>query len=365
MWIKEKLKGMSPEVLKCMYVSLWFLMLACLAFVLNVWYTNFMKSNNDPETMQDIIPMIDSRETLVLQYHNNPYTQTNAKYNGVIQKTEVVVFIPSPLPWHERRQYVNDLFIHQRWLPFQVHYVYMIGTKAGKYMELTLDTSKVQYEEMEKYKHVENIHYIFTECRDFGDEPNNPDGTSATTCKVYQGFLHASRNFDCKYVWRGSDDGYLNLKFFFNTVVPMLPPPEMNSSLYMGNLRDPAQTHWLGEASDLLLSKQPDLQRQVWRMHSFGAYMTGMGFMVTKNVADFISSWTIPPQDTWCEDVVVGAWLMPFKIQWVDANKHGWQMRDRNDFNHQRCNFQLLVHYVQPDDWKHVNNNTGNMQFCM
>ncbi len=161
-------------------------------------------------------------------------------------------------------------------------------------------------------------------------------------------------------MWRGADDAYLNLKYFFSTVVPNLPA----GPIYLGNMRNPTIDFF--RHHDMEVSSQPALLREVWRTHSFGAYMYGMGFMVSMDVAEFVASWKIPPHLTWCEDVMVGAWLMPFRIQWIDANQYGWSVYNRQDYYSAAaiCSNQLLVHYVQQDDWQHIDRHTGNMLFC-
>jgi hypothetical protein len=276
--------------------------------------------------------------------------------------TQVAVFIPSPIPWANRRRKVTETFLQQQWSPCLVHYVYILGTRAGAMMEETLPLDTVQ-EEIDMYKHVDNLHYFLSGCRDEGDEKNNPNGTSATTCKTYEGFRFAARHFEAQYVWRGADDAYLNLKFFFATVVPSLP----TGPLYMGHMRSPAD-EW--DANDMKLNGQAALQKHVWRIGMFGAYMLGMGFMVTMDVAEFVNSWKIPPHMSWCEDVIVGAWMMPFQIHWIEANNYGWSMYNRQDYldssgrNDGRCQHQLLVHYVYETDWDGINQSTGNMLFC-
>jgi hypothetical protein len=271
--------------------------------------------------------------------------------------TRVVIFVPSPLPWVDRRLMVTNTFIKQGWNACDAHIVYVLGTRGGEDLGQMLDMGALA-EEKARYKDISNLHFFFSDCRDQGDEWDNPNGTSATTCKTYQGFKFAARHFNAEYVWRGADDAYLNLKFFFETVAPSLP----SSSLYLGHVRNPAM-EW--NPADMKLSRQPSLKEHVWKADTFGAYMLGMGFLVTMDVAQFIDSWKIQPHLTWCEDVMVGAWLMPFQIQWVNANDYGWSMYNREDYsNEERCSHQLLVHYVQKEDWGSIDAETGNMLFC-
>ena len=279
--------------------------------------------------------------------------------DGTRHVTRLVVFVPTPIQWSSRRERVAATFISQGWKPCHVHLAFIVGTKAGKHLEHSLNASSMMHAEMDQYASHTNIHYVMSPCRDLGDEFDNPNGTSSTTCKTYHGFKFAAQTFQADFVWRGADDAYLNLLFFFKEVEPLLP---RNKPIYMGNIRDATAWTW-----DLSLYRQASLQKQVWRMPAFGSYMFGMGFLVSMDVAQFVDSWKISPHLSWCEDVMVGAWFMPFQITWIDANEHGWYMYDRKHFyaDIRRCQRQLLVHYVREDDWSRISPSTGNMQFCM
>lgn len=285
--------------------------------------------------------------------------------------TRLIMFMPTPAAWTERRRAVTQAFTQQAWPSCMVHAVYILGTRHGANLQYALPTKEVMQDEMVQNSQIDNLHYLFSPCRDKGDEWDNPNGTSSTTCKTYHGFKFAAQHFDAEYVWRSADDAYLNLQFFFRQVAPAL---KGKKALYFGSMRDATVNKpllsltpdFLDPIGDLRLDSQPNLQRHVWRMRYFGSYMFGMGFMVTMDVAQLVDSWTIPPQQTWCEDVVIGAWLMPFQIEWMDANLHGWHMHDRNVYlqRPETCSAQLLVHYVQKSDWNNIEEESGNMQFC-
>jgi hypothetical protein len=190
---------------------------------------------------------------------------------------------------------------------------------------------------------------VFSDCRDYGDERNNPNGTSATTCKVYEGLKYVAAHYEATYVWRGADDAYLNLQMWFE-IEPLLP----RGDIYMGHLRNTRDT------SDLILAKQPLLQRQSFHMlERFGPYMLGMGFLLSASVVEFIAALRIPPKLTWCEDVMVGMWLLPFQIDWVDSNQLGFPILNRVDaIVLGRGNIAvLLTHYIQEKDWATIKDN--------
>ena len=54
---------------------------------------------------------------------------------------------------------------------------------------------------------------------------------------------------------------------------------------------------------------------------------------------------------------------MPFQIEWIDTNDHGWYIYNREEYNSNMCHSQLIVHYVQDQEWANVDS-TGNLNFC-
>jgi len=269
--------------------------------------------------------------------------------------TEVVMFIPSPMEWKERRRIRNLRFLMDNYSSEQIQMFYVIGDRAGDDLGIQLDLSAIKEEEQSYSMHL-NLRYVYTDCRDLGEDFGNPNGTSSTSCKVYRAMKYAYQNYVFKYLWRGSEDAYINFKAFFQKLVFELPPPPF----YVGYMRN----HMHGNDGDLQLSRQPLLQAYVWKMKEFGSYMTGMGFMVSYDVARFVDALTIQPHQSWCEDVVVGAWFMPFKIRWVDVNSEtSLIMGNRDAFHMYNCKSQLLVHYVQESDWFNVDGD-GNLMYC-
>jgi hypothetical protein len=110
-------------------------------------------------------------------------------------------------------------------------------------------------------------------------------------------------------------------------------------------------------SDDLLLSSQPEMQQQTFNMlHRFGPYMYGMGFMLSSSVVNFLGTASIPPKQTWCEDVMVGMWLLPYEVTWLDANKHGFPILDRRQAipMARSGHAVLLTHYMQNQDWETI-----------
>ena len=246
-------------------------------------------------------------------------------------ETEVVMFVPCPMEWTRRRRFIVKQFLVERWTEQQVVLIFVFGTRTGPRLEQALDTSQAEL--------LPGARYIYTPCRDLGDELNNPNGTSSTTCKVYEACVHIAQHYTSKYVWRADSDAYMNLRLFFR-IMPQLPA----SRLFLGRYRDASvyrKDDW-----DLQLSRQPLLQ-PLFGLAQFGGYMQGEGYVFSYDVAEFIGTLSIPPHQTWCEDVMVGMWLNPFRITKMDYTA----------LPGSRSNPSLLVHYMQDAWWDHIDEN--------
>lgn len=251
-------------------------------------------------------------------------------------RAEVVIFIPSPVPWEDRRRRVYDQYNREGWNSEQVVLIFIFGTKTGIGLIESVDVSGVV-----EYPGVKNI---FTGCRDMGDEPNNPDDTSGTTCKVYEALKFIARNYASKFVWRGADDSYINLRYFFRVVMPTLP----NKRLYYGRLRRSTTTQ-----QDLLVANHPRLQ-ELFGIIQWGQYMSGMGFLFSSDVVDFVASLKIPPHLTWCEDLMVGMWLNPFQIQFMHG---GDAFHEQGERPAEIGRDYLLIHRMTNHQWEHIDEN--------
>ena len=239
-------------------------------------------------------------------------------------KTTVVMFIPSPIPWAKRREYVYHEFAKEGWRREQVVLLFVFGNR-------TTDTPPT--------KHLLATN-VFVPCSDYGDAYDDTNDASSTTCKVYEGLRYIVARFEARYVWRGSDDAYVNLRYFFSSVMPTLP----SSRLYFGRLRT---AHKLTD--DLLLSNQPRLA-SLFGLYQFGQYMVGSGYLLSFDVADFIGSLKIQPHLTWCEDVMVGMWLNPFQVTFM----HSMQYIDQPGQLAKPGTDYVLIHRMRPDQWASI-----------
>jgi len=223
---------------------------------------------------------------------------------------KLVVYIPSPIPWHARRRRVLEQF--QRDRVADVDLLFILGTRqGGPALEEEADGLDAARFEARRHRHV--ARYLFTPCRDYGDEYNNANGTSSTTCKVYEALryiAHAYAEAPPRFVWRGADDSYLDLRVFRTHVQPRL----QTCRLFLGLLRFPDPR----SSDDLLLAdRQPNLYA-LYGLTRFGKYMLGAGFCMSWDVVHFLGTATIPPRQTWCEDVMVGQWLLFYNVDFVD-----------------------------------------------
>jgi hypothetical protein len=105
-------------------------------------------------------------------------------------KTEVIIFIPTPVPWEGRRRQVHTQFTREGWQSNKAILIFIYGTRSGIGLSESVDTSGIV-----EYPGVKNV---LTGCRDMGDEPNNPDDTSGTTCKVYEALKYIAAHYDSR-----------------------------------------------------------------------------------------------------------------------------------------------------------------------
>ena len=89
---------------------------------------------------------------------------------------------------------------------------------------------------------------------------------------------------------------------------------------------------------------QPAL-RELYGLYQFGQLMYGMGFVMSIDVVEFIGAWTIPPHQTWIEDVMVGMWLKPFQISFT----HHPGFHDQVFHAAQPGVDYMVVHYMGAD----------------
>ena len=225
------------------------------------------------------------------------------------KKTDIVIYIPSPAQWEARRRQVMRKMRPELG---GAHVWFIVGTLDGPRLERQAQgLAAVRKEAAEEPSPL--VRYRFVPCRDFGDEPDNPNGTSSTTCKTYEALKFIAAHYASdppRFVWRGADDAYLDLGVFRARIAPRL----QTCRLFFGRVRFPTPL----DSQDLeLYPRQPKLYA-LFGISKFGKYVAGMGFLMSWDVVQFVGQSPIPPRLTWCEDVMVGQWLLFYDIDFVD-----------------------------------------------
>lgn len=239
-----------------------------------------------------------------------PYVKRTTCPPADSSSPDIVIYIPSCIPWIERRRQV----LRKMRSELQgAHLYFIFGTKQGKTLDQEVDGLDTARAEAARERRGSPVRYLFTECRDHGDEFDNPNGTSSTTCKVYEALRHIAHAYadtPPRFVWRGADDAYLDLGVFRQNVMPGL----QTCRLFLGDRWFPSPHNH----EDLnLYDQQPHLYA-LYGLKKFGQYMQGMGFCMSWDVARHIGTLSIPPRLTWCEDVMVSQWLLFYDVDFVD-----------------------------------------------
>ena len=259
---------------------------------------------------------------------------------------DTVIYIPSPIAWRERRTRV--LRKMRRELGNSTHVYIVFGTRSGSRLEREASDLNLARQEAEREADP-RIRYLFTECRDTGDEYNNANGTSSTTCKTYQAIRHIAKAYTAsppRFVWRGADDAYLNLNVFREHVAPKL----QTCRLFFGALNFPSPH----DRQDLVLdTTQPNLYA-LFGLKKFGKYMYGMGFLMSWDVVQLIGLAQIPPRLVAPEDVVVSQWLLFHDVDWTDimdvAPETAMENVDHPEWRKQYTHL-LVAHKISPAQW--------------
>jgi len=228
---------------------------------------------------------------------------------------ELVIFIPTPIEWSYRRQLVLKQFRREMHLFRNTHLIFVVGTREGGSLEFEIPGITGMHHEIAMQTQLPHIQYLLTKCRDMGDEPRNANGTSSTTCKVYEALRHITTVYEKtppRFVWRGADDAYLDLGVFRKYVMPAL----QTCRIFAGRVRFPT----VGDDHDLELSTDHPELYSLYGLEKFGKYLVGMSFYMSWDVALFIGQSHIPPRQTWIEDIMVSHWLLFYDIDIVDIH---------------------------------------------
>jgi len=305
------------------HVKLWLLCVSLMTITF-IYTKSTQKITHYPENnVQKQEEQIQSQqnETAIVPCKQEVQPEVTEKIN-----TSIVMFVPTVISWEDRRRSFYKQFDKENWMPSDVILIFVVGTRNGnKLLEKADSSGLIKYPKAS---------YHLTPCRDYGDELDNPDGTSSTICKVYEGIKHIVKNFQATWVWRVDNDSYLNLQLFFGSIKHMLP----TELLYYGKLQNvPIQ--------------QTESVKLPFRL---GNYMSGAGYLLTFDVATLIASFNIPPHFVSFEDVMMGMWLNPFQIQFLAG---GDLFHDLLDGAVESNSDHLLVHRVFDELWDCIDSN--------
>ncbi len=78
--------------------------------------------------------------------------------------------------------------------------------------------------------------------------------------------------------------------------------------------------------------------------------MTGCGYLLSFDVADFIASFKTPPHLTWREDVMVDMWLDPFQITFM----HSSQFVEQDKRPSGTGTDYILIHRMRHNQWERI-----------
>lgn len=160
-----------------------------------------------------------------------------------------------------------------------------------------------------------------------------PDGVeTATALKVAHSTAWAVQHYDFPWFVRLGDDAYFRVDHFLLNVAPTLS----RNGLMFGYAEDPGLHYSFPHGVTIT------------------RYCSGMGFIMTHDVAKFISDNALHLYKGYPEDAVVGLWLAGtnFKVQ-HDARLHDWEWR--------RCSEQSII--IHKHDYGAVDDD-GVMRSC-
>ena len=256
---------------------------------------------------------------------------------GEIIRTEVVIFVPSPVEWESRRKFIYSQFRKEGWVREKAVLLFVFGNRTGNDLSGMVDVSSAT-----RYSGAVNV---VLNCMNTDERLKEPDDTAGMVCKLYKSLKYIHANYQANYVWRADSDSYINLIYFFNVVMPSL----QRSRLFMGGLLN----------NNNVFDDSPLLKSLFGLTHP-GYYMRGGGFLMSFDVVDFIASLKIPPHLTSHDDVMMGMWLRPFQITFLHTPLYIEQL----DGVAQPGVDYLVIHRMQPEQWENIDS-SGRLRILM
>jgi hypothetical protein len=258
---------------------------------------------------------------------------------------DVVIVVPNPWAWTERRTLVADAFaataarVAARGGTEHAALVFVLGDDAAPAALSASDAVLAAQPD---------VHFVTArDCPDLDEPwPEANDGAlfppdhSSTTCKVLEGAAWATEHFSFRYLARAGDDAYLRWDYFLAERAAALP----TSRLMLGRF-SPAQFTFSHIFS-------------VFGDHNFLPYALGAGYIMTADVAAYLGAgYRARPHVLTAgpEDAAVGLVLYPL----VANNEH---TDDFHDPKQRACSrSSILVHYATPTMFAAIDPETGEM----
>lgn len=243
---------------------------------------------------------------------------------GRQQFVSVVVVAPSAAAWSDRRTRIREQFPRN---------VKLMSNTSSAVLKFALGTKNISTEatatlEAEQKKHKD---LLFLDCIDMDDDLNwiwnwKLDGDiSATTSKVMLSISWAVQHYKFDYFFRLGDDSYFRIDKF----VEMLETDQL-----------PRRKTVIGQ---ILLANVLGMNQE---------YPQGMGYGLTYDLCNFITTampWLL---DTAPEDGVVARWLFATGAKFV--NSSAW----RSIIDGEKCDSDMvLAHKLPIDRWPDIADN--------
>ena len=233
-----------------------------------------------------------------------------------------VIFIIFSSPGNElRRNAIRNTWLKE--IPDNALCLFAIGK---------VDTQYEQSLDVENYSHNDLL------LLDFVDE------YASLTQKLLRSIHHVVQKYDFKYLFKGDDDTYIHLKPFLS-LLSRQSRRRLYWGYFVGNARVKAKGKW--EENSWFLCDR------------YLPYARGGGYVISYDIANFISVNRDLLDSYLSEDVSMGVWLSALKVERRHERKFNTEFRSRGCNNH-----YLVAHKTSVDQMHRYSQNireSGNL----
>ena len=167
---------------------------------------------------------------------------------------------------------------------------------------------------------------------------NMRDSYVSLTQKLLQSFCHLVKKYEFKFVFKGDDDTYVNLELFSSKLVT-----KNHHKLYWG--------YFVGNARIKTLGKWKE--NNWFLCDRYLPYARGGGYVLSYDLANFLSLNSALLNIYQNEDVSLGVWLSPLNIERSHDKTFNTEFKSRG------CNNKYLVlHKISMSQMYEYNNNS-------